>query len=66
MKTYLHLKSGNIYLKIKTIVNCTNEHNGQEMVHYMNLNGKEFVREASEFYNKFKEIEVSKINYIQD
>lgn len=60
LKRYKHLKSGRTYWVIsENIINATNEQDGQKMVEYI---GKKkdsdeegrFVREADEFYEKFK------------
>ena len=56
IKSYKHLKTGNIYTAYdKKIINATNgENDGQIMVLYFNQDGEHFVREESEFNEKFK------------
>lgn len=51
----IHLKSKKIYEVLGEVINCTNENDGQVMVHYTNGN-KNFVREKTEFSEKFKVI----------
>ena len=59
-KKFKHLKTGNIYEMIRDdVINCTNINDDQIMVLYKNDNypDKIFVREKSEFYEKFKPLE---------
>lgn len=59
-KKFKHLKTGNIYEMIRDdVINCTNANDEQIMVLYKNDNcpDKIFVREKSEFYNKFSLLE---------
>ncbi|TGK77551.1 hypothetical protein EHQ24_18920 [Leptospira noumeaensis] len=62
MKVYKHIKTGNFYLKLDEAKNCTNANDGQKMVFYCEY-GKEnpmkFVREISEFLEKFEEVKLS-------
>ena len=53
---YRHIKSGKIYEKTGTCINCTNAQDGVLMVCY-SKNGLNFVRERSEFYRKFKGVD---------
>jgi hypothetical protein len=50
--TAKHLKTGNLYQVIGGALNCTNTHDGQQMVVY-SRDGKLFVRESYEFSQKF-------------
>ena len=59
-KKYRNNKNGNLYEVIREdVINCTNANDGQIMVMYKSLNNPEklFVREISEFQNKFTLIE---------
>lgn len=59
-KKFKHLKTGNIYEMIRDdVINCTNINADQIMVLYKNDNypDKIFVREKSEFYEKFQPLE---------
>jgi hypothetical protein len=52
-----HKKTGNIYYILGTAINCTNKDDGQDMVVYTsetNENSLLFVREATEFNEKFE------------
>ena len=52
-----NLKNGNIYEIIREdIINCTNSNDGELMVMYKNdkFPDKIFVREKTEFYQKFE------------
>lgn len=54
-----NIKTGELYiLEQANVVNATNANDGQMMVLYANLNGKTYVREAGEFYAKFKRYEM--------
>ncbi|PJZ89861.1 DUF1653 domain-containing protein [Leptospira bandrabouensis] len=57
MLIYKHRKTGNLYLKLGEAKNCTNANDGQQMIYYCEY-GKEnpmsFVREKSEFLEKFE------------
>jgi hypothetical protein len=59
MKVYRHKKTGNLYLQLDEVKNCTNANDGQKMFFYTEY-GKEnpmkFVREKSEFLEKFVEV----------
>jgi hypothetical protein len=51
---YKHLKSGDIYeVSGALITNATNSQDGQYMRLYKNSEGRLFVREKTEFNNKF-------------
>ena len=55
-----HLKTGNIYELIRDdVINCTNANSEQIMVMYKNENypDKVFVREKTEFFEKFELID---------
>ncbi|MCW7470751.1 hypothetical protein [Leptospira kanakyensis] len=59
MKVYKHIKTGNFYLKLDEAKNCTNANDGQEMVFYCEYgkeNPKKFVRDKTEFLQKFEEV----------
>jgi hypothetical protein len=56
-KKYKHLKTGNIYEVIRDdVINCTNANDDQIMVLYTSekAKGKIFVREKTEFLQKFE------------
>lgn len=54
----INKKNCNKYFVINKFVrNCTNEQDGQMMVLYRNEEGQVFVRESSEFWEKFVIIE---------
>ena len=50
----VHLKTGHIYFLMNKVLDCTNGREDTEMVLYMNEEGVHFVREANEFWEKFK------------
>ena len=59
-KKYRNIKNGNLYEVIRDdVINCTNANDDQIMVMYKSLDHPEllFVREKSEFYVKFEEVE---------
>jgi hypothetical protein len=59
-KKFKHLKTGNIYEMIRDdVINCTNINADQIMVLYKTdrCPDKIFVREKTEFYEKFKPLE---------
>ena len=49
---YVHNKTGNVYMVIGASTNETNNNDGQIMIHYCR-HGRSFVREISEFKEKF-------------
>ena len=49
----VHKKTGNIYFILRHVTNCTNAQDGQEMILYMNKEGRLFVRDSDEFFEKF-------------
>lgn len=49
---FIHRKTGNKYVVVGECLNCTNAQDGQEMVIY-SRDGRTFVRERSEFLEKF-------------
>lgn len=53
---FIHRKTGNKYVVIGECLNCTNAQDGQEMVIYAR-DGQVFVREKSEFLEKFAQDE---------
>ena len=58
MSPYLHVKSNEVYQVIsEKITNATNKDSGNIMVLYANEVGELFVREISEFKNKFTPME---------
>lgn len=54
-KTFIHKKTGDRYFVAGEATNATNAQDGQVMVVYSNAEGKTFVREKSEFYEKFED-----------
>lgn len=50
---YKNKKTGKEYKVLFTAINCTNAQDGQEMVVYLG-EGKIFVREINEFFEKFE------------
>lgn len=56
LKPVTHKKTGNSYLAaVHTAIECTNGREEKEYVVYFNLKGQMFVREATEFHEKFTE-----------
>lgn len=53
-KLYIHKKTGNKYFVTGEAINTTNSQDGQVMVVYANTDGKTFVREKTEFLEKFE------------
>ena len=51
--TVVHKKTGNQYYDLGEVINCTNAVDGQRMRLYMNTNKQLFVRDVSEFHEKF-------------
>lgn len=52
---YTHIKTGHVYELVQDkVINATNAQDGERMVLYTNLQGDWFVREHSEFHQKFK------------
>lgn len=64
MRPVKHDKTGTIYLLIEEIIDCTNSEKDKPMILYMNLDGKKFVREKSEFWMKFSSIDSSDVHHI--
>lgn len=59
-----HKKTGNIYdVERLSVINCTNANDGQLMVLY-HRNGLHFVREQTEFFKKFEN--VNQVNLIAE
>lgn len=50
---YMNLKTGTYYEYLGEVENATNAQAGQVMVEYRNKQGEKFVREKSEFAQKF-------------
>jgi hypothetical protein len=63
MKPVIHHKTGNIYLLIEEIIDCTNSEKDKWMVLYQNLKGQYFVRERSEFRIKFGDLDERDVCY---
>lgn len=57
MEHYRHNKTGNMYTMISEAIDATNSRDGQVVVIYQNKKGEFFVREKSEFLQKFTKIE---------
>lgn len=51
-----HNKTGSIYHVIQEIINATNANDGTTMILYSNTQGRMYVREAEEFWEKFSSI----------
>lgn len=58
-KIWVNKKNGKEYMVLKEGIDCTNERDGLKVVIYLALDveDKIFVREKSEFLEKFKEVE---------
>lgn len=57
-KLILHIKTGIVYTLISEhVINSTNENDGQRMVLYMDNFSHMYVREETEFWEKFKYIQ---------
>ncbi|MCF0126011.1 MAG: DUF1653 domain-containing protein [Clostridia bacterium] len=54
---YRHIKTGNIYLVLGTVLDCTNARDGNKMVFYENDKNQVFVRDLYEFLEKFEKVE---------
>lgn len=50
-------KNLKLYKVLDEVTNSTNENDGQVMVLYQDLKGKKYVREKSEFLEKFEKVE---------
>lgn len=62
VKKFIHLKTGNVYEMVRDdVINCTNANDEQKMVLYKNPEFPDliFVREKTEFYEKFKVFNVT-------
>lgn len=57
LRTVKHNKTGKLYLYIMEVKDSTNSENNKLMILYSNLEGELFVREKSEFWYKFSNIE---------
>jgi hypothetical protein len=55
---YRNKKNGNIYIRDKNVINATNSNDGQVMVLYRKEEDYDnwYVREISEFYEKFEKV----------
>lgn len=57
MKLYKNNKNGNLYKIISDAIDCTNERDGLMVVVYSPYGSKKlYVREESEFFEKFIEV----------
>lgn len=57
-KTYYeNIKTGSIYKVVDLALDATNERDGEDAVVYKDLKGNTFIREESEFIQKFKKVE---------
>jgi len=54
-KPYIHKKTGGSYFVTGEAINATNANDGQVMIIYTKDHQIFFVREKSEFYEKFEE-----------
>jgi len=54
-KSFIHKKTGGRYFVTGEAINATNANDGQVMIVYTNADGKTFVREKTEFMQKFEE-----------
>jgi hypothetical protein len=55
---YKNKKNGNLYIYHGEIINATNKNDGQVMILYGSMKeGKKFVREKKEFFEKFEKLE---------
>jgi hypothetical protein len=56
---YRNIKKGTLYEVIGVTMNCTNAQDGQQMVMYRGLeaHSRIYVREYTEFYQKFEKVE---------
>lgn len=59
LKSYEHIKTGNIYhmLDLGKVIDTTNSRDGTPVVIYYRQ-GQFFVRDAKEFKQKFKEVDL--------
>jgi hypothetical protein len=65
MKLVRHNKTGNIYFILdENVIDSTNSSNDKIMVHYINLEKEQFVREKSEFWCNFSEINSSYLRIV--
>jgi len=53
MMPCINIKTGNKYFVVGSVINATNEQDGQFMLLYKNEEGDMFVREKEEFMEKF-------------
>ena len=67
MKVVTNNKKGDVYIVLQeNLIDCTNyrSEDNVPMVEYMNLKGKRFVRDLSEFYKKFTVRDPKDIKYV--
>lgn len=53
---YRHKKTGNVYYKVCSCIECTNHRENLSYIVYQSSDGRLFCREASEFYDKFDKV----------
>ena len=57
MKWYRHKKTGAVYRIITHATDCTNSRDGTKVIVYIRkIDGMTFVREETEFYEKFEQL----------
>lgn len=57
MKRFKHNKTGNTYILLNDdLIECTNGREEKKYCLYSNTEGKIFVRECNEFYDKFTKL----------
>lgn len=55
--TFKHNKTGNMYIMLNDqLIECTNGREEKKYCLYANTEGKIFIRERDEFYNKFTKL----------
>ena len=55
-RRFLHKKTGNIYNYLGEVTDCTNKNGGEVLCVLYERNGKLFIREKNEFFEKFEEV----------
>ena len=56
-RRFLHKKTGNIYNYLGEVTDCTNKNGGEVLCVLYERNGKLFIREKNEFFEKFEKVE---------
>jgi len=56
MEHYIHNKTGNVYTMVAEAIDATNSRDGLIVIIYQNKKGEFFVREKSEFLQKFTRV----------